>query len=43
METIEFATNVFQPAIVEFMASKDYVIRGGTFVNSIFLDKRHFR
>ncbi len=42
VETLEFATFKFRPAIVEFLASKDYVFRAGTFVNSIFIDKRHF-
>jgi FkbM family methyltransferase len=43
VETVEFGTHEFRPDVVDFLASKDYVFRGGTFVNSIFLDKRRFK
>jgi hypothetical protein len=41
VETVEYGTWKLRPATIEFLASKGYVFRGGTFVNGIFLDKRH--
>jgi FkbM family methyltransferase len=41
VESIEFGTGKFRPGIVELLTAKDYVYRGGTFVNCIFIDKRH--
>ena len=28
------------PEIAEYMASQDYVVRGGSFVNTIFVDSK---
>ncbi len=37
-ETLELGTHQVLQSIVSFMESKDYSVRGSTFVNSIFLD-----
>ncbi len=41
VETVEMGTFRFLPGILEFMESKNYAVRGGTFVNTIFVDRRH--
>lgn len=40
IETSELLTGALETDVIEFMASKDYYVRGGSFVNSVFLDKR---
>ena len=40
VETLVFGTRRLESKILDLMASKDYVVRGGTFVNTIFVDNR---
>lgn len=40
IETLVFNTNKVRTEVVEFMRTKGYSIRGGTFVNTIFVDDR---
>lgn len=39
-ETLVSSTNRTRPEIAEFMTGQDYVVRGGSFVNTIFVDTR---
>lgn len=39
-ETLVFGTRRMDPAIGRFMASQDYEPRGGSFVNTVFVDRR---
>ena len=39
VETLVVGTKKMETSIVKFLLSKGYVIRGGTFVNTIFVDK----
>ena len=39
-ETLVSSTTKSRPEIPEFMAAQDYVIRGGSFVNTIFVDSK---
>jgi FkbM family methyltransferase len=43
VDTLEFATRRQRPEALELMAAKGYDLRGATFVNSIFVDRRHTR
>lgn len=40
IETSELLTGALETDIIEFMAAKDYYVRGGSFVNSVFIDRR---
>jgi FkbM family methyltransferase len=40
VETSEINTGALREEIITFMASKNYAVRGGSFVNSIFMDRR---
>jgi hypothetical protein len=39
-ETLVFGTRRMDPAIGKFMASQDYEARGGSFVNTVFVDRK---
>ena len=41
VDTLVFGTRRIKPEILKFMASKNYEVRGGSFVNTVFVDKRH--
>ena len=43
VETVVFNTSQMVGGIIDFLASKDYVVRGGSFVNTIFMDARRLR
>src|SRR5262249_55678207 len=38
-ETLEFGSKATEKEIFDLMAAKDYVVRGGTFVNTVFVDR----
>jgi FkbM family methyltransferase len=40
VETLILGTNRAETAILDLMASKNYTVRGGTFVNTIFVDNQ---
>jgi len=40
VETLIFGTKRMETEILDLMRSKDYTIRGGTFVHTIFVDNR---
>jgi FkbM family methyltransferase len=40
VETLVFGTRRVEAKILDLMQSKDYIVRGGTFVNTIFVDNR---
>ncbi len=40
VETLVFETRVIVGEILELLRSKEYVVRGGTFVNTVFVDAR---
>jgi hypothetical protein len=39
-ETLVFGTDRVETGIIDLMAAKGYVVRGGTFVNTICVDGR---
>ena len=41
VDTLEFGTRRVRVKVLELMAAKGYDVRGGTFVNTIFIDRRH--
>jgi hypothetical protein len=41
VDTLEFNSRRVRTAVLELMAAKGYDIRGATFVNTIFVDRRH--
>lgn len=41
VDTLEFGTRRLRGAALELMAAKGYDVRGATFVNTIFVDRRH--
>lgn len=41
VETVEIGGRRVLPEIMQFMAQQRYDVRGGSFVNTIFLDRRH--
>jgi FkbM family methyltransferase len=43
VETLKIGTTRCQTEILELMEAKDYVVRGGTFVNTIFVDDHLLR
>ena len=43
VETIETVSRRFETEVVDFMRANDYAWRGGSFVNSIFIDRRIVR
>jgi hypothetical protein len=42
-ETLVFATHKVEKEIPTLLESKGYVVRGGTFVNTVFVDKRRLK
>ena len=40
-ETLEVGARRVQPDILQFLAQQGYEVRGGSFVNTIFIDRRH--
>ena len=38
METLVYGTTRVVPEIFELMRAKDYTVRGGNFVNTVFVD-----
>src|SRR5262249_44915575 len=42
-ETLVNASHEIDKEIVDLLESKGYVIRGGTFVNSVFVDKKRLK
>ena len=43
VETVIFNTSQMVGEIIDFLATRDYVVRGGSFVNTIFMDARKLR
>ena len=43
VDTLEFGTRRLRGEALELMAAKGYDLRGATFVNTIFVDRRHTR
>ena len=41
VETVEIGGRRVLPEIIQLMAQKGYEVRGGSFVNTIFVDRRH--
>lgn len=41
VETMPFRSRQIEMPILDFMAAKNYMVRGGSFVNTVFVDKRH--
>ena len=43
VETLKIGTTECESEILDLMQAKDYVVRGGTFVNTIFVDNQLLR
>lgn len=41
VETMPYRSRLIETPILDLMASKNYMVRGGSFVNTVFVDKRH--